>query len=471
MPSFINTFQYTGLLQQAIIPAGTTHMDVYLWGGAGGGGGGDRSGPGRPGASGHFVSATNIDLTSYKGSTLTVAVGGGGGGGSTGGGAPGGNNGRSITGYSGGIGGHSGPSGYSGSGGGGGGASVIKIDTNPLVVAGGGGGGGGDALYSQGSEGQNSNSAAIGPLGENGGPHNGDGGGGGAGGGGAFGGIGGNGGGGDNGGAGGYSGSNLVPAGGTSDDGSHQLPGGTGSTVTIDSEIINLYQSGIAVGGDAVQAGGNGLVVIVFNTSLQSKTKVGNEWKNLKDIKFKTGGVWKNIREAYIKTYAGWKVLFSTGLNFIPTSAGFGDAEGAGFSGTPGSGGEGGGGRVICTWLQNKGMFSAEDLAIDTAFSVKYIGRTTKIGYWFWACPLVEYMTKAERTNNKFGSLVIKTIRILAQARANELAYKMGRRDKGDLLGKFTRLIGESFCFMVGFLVRPFVEKKFSHWLKIYDAK
>ena len=116
-------------------------------------------------------------------------------------------------------------------------------------------------------------------------------------------------------------------------------------------------------------------------------------------------------------------------------------------------------------------MFSKDDLKIDTEFSVRYLGRTLKIGYWFWACPLVEYMNKAEANNSRFGKLVIKVIRALAQARANELAYKMGKRSKGDILGKFTRWIGESFCFVVGLVVRPFVEHRFGKWLEIYDPE
>ena len=472
MPDFINTFTYTGTLQQAVIPAGTTSMDVYLWGGAGGGGGSDTY-SGAPGAAGHFVSDTGIDLTAHRGSTLTVAVGGGGAGGSSGGGTPGGSNGRSITGYSGGVGGQSGPSGWSGSGGGAGGASVIKIDTNPIIVAGGGGGGGGGGNHSAATAGLNSNTPGSGgSLGENGGPHStGDGGGGGAGGGGVNGGKGGDGGQGDNGGGGGASGSDLILSGSTSDDGSGQMPGGTGTQITINNQTINLYQSGVAIGGNIASSGGNGLVIVVFHTSPLTKVKVGGVWKNISDIKFKKSGIWKSIQAAYVKVAGAWNVIFSSVITFTPTAAGFGDASGAGFSGTPGSGGEGGGGRVICTWLQNRGMFSAEDLAVDTAFSAKYLSRTTKIGYWVWACPLVEYMTKIEQKNSKSGSLMIKIIRILAQARANEIAHKMGQRARGDLLGKCTRLIGESFCFAVGLLARPFVEKKFSSWLKIYDAK
>jgi hypothetical protein len=126
-------------------------------------------------------------------------------------------------------------------------------------------------------------------------------------------------------------------------------------------------------------------------------------------------------------------------------------------------------GRVICTWLRNNGLFSAKDLAIDTEFSVQYLSDNTKIGYWLWACPLVEYMERNYRNNT--DSLFIKAIRIIAQARANEIAHQVGSRSRGDMLGKIVRIIGESACFVLGSIARPFTEEKFKHWLSIYSSK
>ena len=54
MVAIVNTFTYTGTVQEVTIPAGTTSIDMYLWGGAGGGGGNDRH-AGGGGAAGHFV--------------------------------------------------------------------------------------------------------------------------------------------------------------------------------------------------------------------------------------------------------------------------------------------------------------------------------------------------------------------------------------------------------------------------------
>jgi hypothetical protein len=126
-------------------------------------------------------------------------------------------------------------------------------------------------------------------------------------------------------------------------------------------------------------------------------------------------------------------------------------------------------GRVICTWLRNNGLFSPEDLAIDTQFSVQYLSDNTKIGYWLWACPLVQYMEKNYKT--KVDSLFVKTIRIIAQARANEIAYRAGKRSHGDMLGKAVRIVGESICFIIGSIAKPFLAKKFNNWLTVYVTK
>ena len=126
-------------------------------------------------------------------------------------------------------------------------------------------------------------------------------------------------------------------------------------------------------------------------------------------------------------------------------------------------------GRVICTWLRNNGLFSAEDLAIDTQFSVKYLSDNTKIGYWLWACPLVQYMERNYRNNT--NSLFVKTIRIIAQARANEIAYQTGMRSRSDVLGKMVRIVGETMCWTLGTIARPFVGEKFNQWLSIYSSK
>ena len=334
MVAVVKTFNYTGTLQQATIPPGTTSIDVYLWAGAGGGGGSDAGGPGGPGAAGHHVKKTALSISSGQiGTTLEVAVGGGGSGGSSGGGAPGGTNGKSKTAYSGGRGGNAGPNPYSGSGGGGGGATVVLIDSTAVATAGGGGGGAGAGAHSNGTPGINTNSATTntpGTLGENGKDHAGDGGGGGAGGGGADGGKSGNAGAGDNGGTGGKSGSDLVPSGGSSSVGSSTTPGGTSEA---------NYTAGVAVGGQPSSTGADGKAVVIFNIGVQGEFKVGGAWKSINRAFFKVGGAWKTITAGYVKIGGAWKAIFNSGVTFLSTAAGFGDAQGGSSSGGSGTGG------------------------------------------------------------------------------------------------------------------------------------
>jgi hypothetical protein len=201
-------------------------------------------------------------------------------------------------------------------------------------VAGGGGGGGGAGLFSNGTSGINTNLATLnspGTLGEDGKDHTGDGGGGGAGGGGVDGGRSGNGGSGDNGGTGGYAGSNNA-AGGSESNGSGITPGGTGS---------QYYTSGVAVAGGPGSSGADGKAVVIFNIGVQANYKVSGTWKSINDIYTKVAGSWKRITAGYYKVGGVWKALFNSGINFIETAAGFGDASGSSSSGSGGSGGGG----------------------------------------------------------------------------------------------------------------------------------
>ena len=328
-----HTFTHSGTLNQAVIPAGTTSVDMYLWGGAGGAGGADAGGPGGSGAAGHHVKKVTYAIaTSLVGTTVEVGVGGGGAGGGSGTNAPGGTNGKGKTGFSGGNGGTSGPRGGSGAGGGGGGATTVFIDGSAVAVAGGGGGGAGAGSGSNGSSGINTNSATSNSpatRGEEGVDHSGDGGGSGAGGGGTAGGKSGNGGTNDNGGTGGFSGSNTAQ-GGTESNGSGVTPGGTSEA---------NYSAGVAVGGTpSGGSGANGLAVIVFNIGVQGYYKVSGDWKALNSMFAKVSGTWKQITAGYVKVSGTWKAMFNNGFNFVSTASGFGDSTGNTTSGSGGSG-------------------------------------------------------------------------------------------------------------------------------------
>ena len=91
-------FNYEGGVRIAEIPHGTQSVTIHLWGGAGGGGGSEVA-SGGAGASGHYVTKTDLDLTSYAGvKNISITVGGGGECGSLGAGATGGTLGKSLSG-------------------------------------------------------------------------------------------------------------------------------------------------------------------------------------------------------------------------------------------------------------------------------------------------------------------------------------------------------------------------------------
>ena len=522
MALITKTFNYEGGVRIAEVPAGTTTLTMHLWAGAGGGGGRDTAGDGGSGSAGHYVTKTELDMTSYAGAkNISVSVGGGGAGGTMGQGSEGGINGKSLTNYSGGQGGPSGSSGVSGSGGGGGGATVVAVfddgaapDQTVLATAGGGAGGGGAGRLSTGGAGSNTNDATArspGTLGENGAGHNGDGGGAGAGGGGKDGGKGGSGDQGDIGAFGGRAGSNTVPSSGSEDNGSGITPGGSAS---------GYYTTGVAVGGASEKAGGDGKAVLIFNIPSAANYKVAGEWKGLDQIYYKVSGAWKNIKFAYAKVGGAWKAIFANDIVFQINFAAFGNATGNTTSGTAGSGvtptvtpdsiagdpgdsrnvppvvkntdwhvhefdpltgpfpgssitgecsaGKGSNARVICTYFHHRGMFDLKDLQCDYEWSRTNLSENVKIGYWLWAVPLVKWMEKNENSTSIWARFWIWWTLLCAKERGKEISHKMGVRTKGSMFGKVARFIGESFCYGLGLIAKPWVKSKYKLLLKDY---
>lgn len=460
-PNDTYTFTYDGVKWTGTIPAGAISMKVYLWGGGGGGGAQETSGSDGYGAAGHYATHEVIDLTSYVGETITIGVGGGGAGGSNGGGIAGGSNGRSLSGFSGGKGGASGPNGSSGSGGGGGGATVIKIGSTVIAVAGGGAGGGGGGADNQGNSGINSNtpntdpSVLLNTLGTNGQYHNGNGGGGGAGGGGYDGGLGGATSDNDTGGGGGYSGSSLIPVGGTVTAGSGTTPSGSYGTA--------------GVGGNQAGSGANGKAIIVFNISSEAKVKVNGVWKTVSQIKFKRNGLWKNITAAYVKVNGIWKAIFNSGLGLISSAAGFGDSTGnpaVGHIGTgPAAAGGGGGGGccIICTKLYELGYLSEDIYKADEKFGhwLRANDPDAYYGYLKWARVVVDWMSsegpqcmfwikdKKLRGERQKAMATRWAVRI-ATPWAQHMAYKMGVLKEDSRAGRWIMNIGLTVSKLIG---------------------
>lgn len=98
--------------------------------------------------------------------------------------------------------------------------------------------------------------------------------------------------------------------------------------------------------------------------------------------------------------------------------------------------------RVICTHFFKKGLLDKELWRADLEYTFKNLSAQTVRGYQYWAVPYVKLM----RNYN----LAEKIMLPFAKSRAEELAYQLGKLDKGNLLGKLVRLVGEPLCYIIG---------------------
>ena len=98
--------------------------------------------------------------------------------------------------------------------------------------------------------------------------------------------------------------------------------------------------------------------------------------------------------------------------------------------------------RVICTELNSQGLLTDDELRAEQWYTLKKIHPLVIRGYHVWAVPYVRLMQKSSRfsvfTNWWAG------------ARAKEILYKCGKRDKPHYGGKLARLVVEPFCFVIG---------------------
>ncbi|PYE92514.1 hypothetical protein C8J35_1239 [Rhizobium sp. PP-F2F-G38] len=102
-------------------------------------------------------------------------------------------------------------------------------------------------------------------------------------------------------------------------------------------------------------------------------------------------------------------------------------------------------GRVICTHFYRKGMLDRDVWRADIEFTATRLSARTVRGYQYWAIPYVKLMRRS--------AFAEKIMYPLALARAEELAYRMKKREKGNWKGKIVRVVGESICFSIGCFV------------------
>ncbi len=126
-----------------------------------------------------------------------------------------------------------------------------------------------------------------------------------------------------------------------------------------------------------------------------------------------------------------------------------------------GSGGSSGGeSRVICTHFYQAGRLDRSDWVADLRFTQQHIGEQAVRGYHAWGIPAVRLM----RSGSFAGRMIDRPLHFIARHRAAELAYKMGRRDTPDYIGKLVRHTMEPLCWVIGAFVGE------QNWQGLYSA-
>ena len=159
----------------------------------------------------------------------------------------------------------------------------------------------------------------------------------------------------------------------------------------------------------------------------------------------------------------------------IPVSAGDivnAFVGGGGGAGGSGGGGGGGGGKIICTKLYELGLMSKEIYLADQAFGAELVQARPDIynGYRAWAEIVVDWMDGAGpkmmpwMTDEEFSTAAKRWSTAwavdIATPWAEEMAYKMGKKQSGSLTGRMITATGIPICKMVGVWQRVFGPSK-----------
>ncbi|NCP67913.1 hypothetical protein GW756_03950 [bacterium] len=98
-------------------------------------------------------------------------------------------------------------------------------------------------------------------------------------------------------------------------------------------------------------------------------------------------------------------------------------------------------GTVICTHYNQKGLLSDELYEFEKAYG-KSVNPDLYAGYLFWATPFVAWLEKNEWADPIVAPLV--------NAWANEVAFQMGEKEKGNLIGRKMMQYGEPATLLLG---------------------
>jgi hypothetical protein len=115
-------------------------------------------------------------------------------------------------------------------------------------------------------------------------------------------------------------------------------------------------------------------------------------------------------------------------------------------SGSTSSSSTSGGEKIICAELFRQGLMNKAIYEADETFGEMLHQRYPIVlaGYQAWARPVVGYMKRSKSFTN--------FVNTIAKPWSYEMAHLMGKREKGDLIGKVLMYIGLVICLLVGMI-------------------
>jgi hypothetical protein len=165
------------------------------------------------------------------------------------------------------------------------------------------------------------------------------------------------------------------------------------------------------------------------------------------------------------------------GCGYVYTKGGGAGYPGQGYEGGTGiwqgeGRGGGGGGKIICTKLYKLGLMSYDIYQADQAFGAELVERSPDIynGYRAWAEIVVDWMDGSGpkmmpwMTDEEFSTAAKRWATAwavdIATPWAEEMAYKMGKKESGSLTGRMITATGIPICKVVGVWQRVFGPSK-----------
>jgi hypothetical protein len=255
--------------------------------------------------------------------------------------------------------------------------------------------------------------------------------------------------------------------------------------------INSFYPGGgVAEGAAAGTAadGGNGYMILEFQTGGGVSIKDGGEWKSVQTIYVKDQGVWQEVQAVFINEENIWKPVQGAPVPvFLEYNSLFGawtrpysagsllappppapDYTAIGSSSSDGYGGDSGGAKVICTALYELGLMNKDIYEYDQAFG-KWLYQNNPVaykGYRMWADILVAYVKgegrpllpklmfwKSKDEQQAMSQCIaISVAQFVGSAFAKEIARRAGHNLPWTLRGWLTVSLGLIVCKSIGFV-------------------